>query len=74
MDNVIVSSVGIGCLYLCEIVPQMGLPEVTPLAIVALCVYFFLTKFDKKMDALLDRTEKIEDYIDEQKHRKEEQK
>lgn len=64
MDNLIVSSVSIASLYLCEVLPQAGIPEVTPLAIVACVMYFFLTKFDKKMDKLLDRTEKLEDYVD----------
>lgn len=64
MDNLIVSSVGIGSLYLCEVLPTNAFPEVTPLAIVAVCVYFFLSKFDKKMDCLLARTEKLEDYVE----------
>lgn len=35
----------------------------TPLGIVALCVYYFLAKFDKKMDALMERTKSIESVI-----------
>lgn len=64
MDNLIVSSVSVGSLYLCEVLPQAAFPEVTPLAIVAVCIYFFLNKFDKKMDCLLARTEKLEDYVE----------
>ena len=70
MDNLIVCSTGVGCLFLCEILPQ-GWPEVTPLGIIAVVVYFFLTKFDKKMDTLLDRTEKLEDFVDNQKEKEE---
>ena len=74
MDNLIVSSVSIGSLYLCEVLPTTAFPEVTPLAIVAVCVYYFLSKFDKKMDALMERTEKIEDYIDIQKEKEKEER
>lgn len=74
MDNLIVSSVSIGSLYLCDVLPQAAFPEVTPLAIVAVCVYYFLSKFDKKMDALMERTEKIEDYIDIQKEKEKEER
>lgn len=70
MDNLIVCSTGVGCLFLCEILPQ-GWPEATPLGIIAVVVYFFLTKFDKKMDTLLDRTEKLEDFVDNQKEKEE---
>lgn len=71
MDNLIVSSVSIVSLFLCDVLPQTAFPEVTPLAIVAVCVYYFLSKFDKKMDALMERTEKIEDYIAIQKEKEE---
>ena len=73
MDNIAVTATSIFGLYLCEVLPQSAFPEVTPLAIVALCVYYFLTKFDKKMDAVVDKTDKIEDLIKDQRRREEEQ-
>ncbi len=71
MDNYIVSVAGTLGVLCSQVMPQNPIGEVTPLAIVGVCVYFFLMKFDRKMDALMERTEKIEDYIDNQKNKEE---
>ena len=59
MDNFIVGVTG-ACCYLMAQVSTNWIESVTPLSIVALVVYYFLCKFDKKLDSLEDKTDDIQ--------------
>ncbi|MBQ2622311.1 MAG: hypothetical protein IJF84_13310 [Thermoguttaceae bacterium] len=64
MDNAIVGATGLVC-FMCAQVSNSWIESVTPLTIVAVVVYFFLVKFDKKLDSLEKKTDDIHDEIKE---------
>lgn len=63
MDNLIVGLTGATCFVMAESATNW-LDSVTPLGIVGLVVYFFLFKFDKKMDWIVGRIQRIDNKID----------
>lgn len=58
MDNVIVGSTAAVCFVMAQMSTNW-FESITPLGIVALVVYYFLWKFDKKLDVVDDRTREI---------------
>lgn len=62
MDNAIVGATGLVCFVFAQ-VSTHWIESVTPLTIVAVVVYYFLVKFDKKLDALEKKTDDIHDEI-----------
>lgn len=64
MDNLIVGLTGAVCFVAAE-TSTTWFDNLTPLGIVALVVYYFLWKFDRKLDVIEDRTKEIKDKIDE---------
>lgn len=63
MDNVVVGATGAVCFLMAQ-ASTNWFESFTPLGIVALVVYFFLFKFDKKMDIIEEKTSKIDQKID----------
>lgn len=59
MDNAIVGLTGATCFVLAE-ASTSWIESVTPLSIVAIVVYYFLWKFDRKLDSLEDKTDDIQ--------------
>lgn len=64
MDNAIVGVTGLTCYILAETATNW-VDSISPLGIVALVVYYFLIKFDKKLDAVEKATNKIEIDVEE---------
>lgn len=64
MDNAIVGVTGFTCYILAETATNW-IDSISPLGIVALVVYYFLIKFDKKLDAVEKATNKIEIDVEE---------
>lgn len=58
MDNVIVGITGATCFLMAQMSTNW-FESITPLGIVALVVYYFLWKFDKKLDVVDERTREI---------------
>ncbi len=63
MDNTIVGITGAVCYILAQ-TSTNWFESFTPLGIVALVVYFFLFKFDKKLDIIEYKTRKLDEKID----------
>lgn len=57
-DNVIVGATGAACFILAQ-TSTNWIESITPLGIVAIVVYYFLIKFDKKLDVIEDTTRKL---------------
>lgn len=55
MDNAIVGATGALCFVLAQ-TSTNWIDSVTPLSIVAIVVYYFLWKFDRKLDVIEDTT------------------
>ena len=55
MDNMIVGATGAICFLLAQYSTNV-FESMTPLGIIAIVVYYFLIKFDKKLDKLEDLT------------------
>lgn len=64
MDNAIVGVTGLTC-YIMAQTATNWIDSISPLGIVALVVYYFLIKFDKKLDAVEKATSKIEIDVEE---------
>ena len=64
MDNTIVGVTGLTC-YIMAQTATNWIDSISPLGIVALVVYYFLIKFDKKLDAVEKATSKIEIDVEE---------
>lgn len=58
MDNAIVGATGALCFVLAQ-TSTNWIESVTPLSIVAIVVYYFLWKFDRKLDVIEDTTRKL---------------
>lgn len=55
MDNAIVGTIGAACFLMAQ-ASTNWIESVTPLSIVAIVVYYFLWKFDRKLDVIEDTT------------------
>lgn len=55
MDNAIVGTIGAVCFLMAQ-ASTNWIESVTPLSIVAIVVYYFLWKFDRKLDVIEDTT------------------
>ena len=66
MDNLIVGLTGAVCFVAAE-TSTNWIDSLTPLGIVALVVYYFLWKFDRKLDVIEERTKEIKDDVDDLK-------
>lgn len=73
MDNLIVGLTGATCFVMAQSATNW-LDSVTPLGIVALVVYYFLWKFDRKLDIVEDATREIKTDVAEIKNRIEHEK
>lgn len=58
MDNAIVGIIGAICFLLAQLSTNW-VESVTPLGIVAIVVYYFLWKFDKKLDIIENTTREL---------------
>ena len=63
MDNLLVGLTGATCYILAQSASNW-FDSVTPLGIVALVVYYFLCKFDKKLDVVEDQTCDVKKTVD----------
>lgn len=63
MDNMIVGLTGATCFVMAQ-TSMNWIDSVTPLGIVAIVVYYFLWKFDKKLDVLEEQTRNIKINVD----------
>lgn len=63
MDNVIVGITGLVCFATAE-VSTGWFESLTPLGIVALVVYYFLYKFDKKLESIDHQTAEIKEAVE----------
>lgn len=63
MDNLLVGLTGAVCLFAAE-TATTWYENLSPLAIVAFVVYYFLWKFDRKLDVIEDTTREIKEEID----------
>lgn len=66
MDNLMVGLTGAVCFVAAE-TSTTWFDNLTPLGIVGLVVYFFLFKFDRKLDVIEERTKEIKEDVDDLK-------
>ena len=59
MDNLVVGLTGATCFIMAQSATNW-FDSITPLGIVAIVVYYFLWKFDKKLDIIEDTTRELE--------------
>ena len=64
MDNAIVGATGTVCFLMAQ-VSTNWIESITPLGIVGIVVYYFLWKFDRKLDVVEDQTRDIKNNVDE---------
>lgn len=62
MDNMIVGITGAACYVMAQTATNW-FDSITPLGIVALVVYYFLIKFDRKLDTINATTKDIDDRL-----------
>lgn len=65
MDNAIVGATGAVCFMLAQLSTNW-VESITPLGIVGIVVYYFLWKFDKKLDSIEDTTREIKQKLDDE--------
>ena len=68
MDNMIVGLTGATCFIMAQSATNW-FESATPLGIVAAVVYFFLWKFDRKLDSVEDTTRTIKEDVEEIKNK-----
>lgn len=73
MDNFIVFATGATCFTMAQFSTNW-IESASPLGIIAIVVYFFLTKFDKKLDAVENATREIKSNVEEIKTRIEQER
>ena len=61
-DNAIVGAIGAICFVMAQ-TSTNWIESVTPLSIVAIVVYYFLWKFDRKLDVIEDTTRELKEHF-----------